>query len=148
MTFWRGAKLEVNEMGEVVEGTELWTNPTDTKIPEGIGEPFAYRVLIMPITPPLITKGGLILPQTVGDAQDWLNYVGRLAAIGRGAFKHRKFRDLGLVLSSDFPKVGDVVLYARHAPFRLEFKGAKFVVVNDDEIIHLPTTAEGWKVVV
>lgn len=123
---------------------ERWTNDAETPIPEGVGSPFGYRVLIMPITPPR-KIGNIHLPDVVTDAQDWLNYVGRIAALGMAAFRHPKYEQLGMF---KFPKVGDVVCYARHAPYRLTFKGVKFVIINDDEIIHLPESAEGWKVYV
>lgn len=126
---------------------EAWFNLYTTEIPDDMPEPAFWRVFIMPLQPPEKTKGGILLPTQAQESHSWLNYLGRIAAVGRGAFKHPKFSQLGI--TEDFvPKVGELVMYSAKVNFRFERYGVKFVCVNDDQIIGRCQNLEGFKVYV
>ena len=126
-------------------GSQEWVNDEEAVIPQGIGTPFAWRLYVMPVKPRTRTRGGIIVPDMAVDAQTMLTYIGRLAAIGPGAFKHAKYTQLGMK-EEDFPKVGDFVIFSPNAPMKFEHKGVKLVAINDDHIIGRCDSAQGFKI--
>jgi len=112
-------------------------NDLTDAIPEGIGKPFGYKILVMPVKPKkeIKTSSGAViyLPDESVDAQNWLNCIGRIVAMGPCAFKHPRWKELGLT-EEDTPKVGDLIIYASRSPHRFKFKGANILVINDDWI--------------
>ena len=105
--------------------------------PEGLGEPFGYKIYVMPVKPKkeIRTNSGVVihLPDESVDAQSWLNCIGRIVKMGPCAFKHPRWKELGLT-EDQTPKVGDLILYAARSPHRFKFKGANILVINDDWI--------------
>jgi hypothetical protein len=110
-------------------------NGATDPVPDGLGNPGLYRIYVMPIRQKneIKTASGVVihLPDESVDAQNWLNSIGRIAAMGPCAFKHPRFKELGLT-EEDTPKVGDLILYASRSPFRFKFKGASILVIHDD----------------
>lgn len=130
-----------------------WFNSPNTEIPKrGLMKPWGYKVLVMPVRAPTISKGGIFIPITVQEAQGYLNYFGRVAALGRGAFKAKRFADLGMT-AKDHPQVGDWVFYPVYQYLRLKMgRTAKqggdirFVMMNDDQILGTaPKGCDPWK---
>lgn len=140
-------------MNAVVEGD--WLNPEDVTLPVDLPEPSLWRVLIVPVQPKQMSKGGIALPSQTSDAEGYLNYIGRIAAFGPLAGKNEKF------LNPDRPplgepqprylwdyKVGDWVTYGRYAGQRMEKDGVKLVLVNDDEILARIKSPQGFRIYV
>lgn len=87
-----------------------------------------WRVVVMPVRPRKMSKGGIALPSQAQDAQAHLNYVGRVASVGPGAWKDPRFEGMG-----PFPKEGDYIVYGRYAGQPMTYRGVKFITINDDE---------------
>lgn len=125
---------------------EVWSNAEDTKLPpeKALIRPFAWKVLVMPLHRTAKTAGGIIIPYTAQAADAYLNYVGRIVAVGPLAYKHRKFSDMGMK-PEDAYKRGDVVLYPVYQYQRVDFKGTKLILLNDDSFLgRVPEGVSPW----
>jgi co-chaperonin GroES (HSP10) len=118
-----------------------------------------WRLLICPQQPKKTSAGGIALPDDVQDAEQHLQYIGRILAVGPLAGKNERFmppeyRDMNLARKAEFQplpyawpyKEGDWVLYGRYAGMRMDYKGIKLLVVNDDELQGIIASPEGWKI--
>lgn len=112
-----------------------------------------------------VTKGGIILPDTVTDRERAASVVGTVLAMGADCYKD-DVSDMPAVLSEAihagksisvtvilprkrFPsgpwcKLGDTVLFSRYAGKRFKIEGVEFRMLADDEIT--ATIPEGAKV--
>ena len=112
-------------------GTDSWDQedvPDDQNF-EGI-TPIYWRMLVAPIRPKAVSKGGIVIPISNQEAQEHLQYVGKVVAMGGLAGKHER-----LVGEPNRPKVGDYVIYGRYAGQKLLYKGVRLLVCNDDEVL-------------
>jgi co-chaperonin GroES (HSP10) len=114
----------------MTEDTAGWANTDEQKMPEDFPEPILWRILIAPRIPKKVSKGGIVIPVEAQDAQQHLNYVGQIVAMGELAWKSERFEG-----QQNPPKVGDFVVYGRYAGQKLDHRGFKFLIVNDDEIL-------------
>lgn len=125
-------------MSNFDEGTAGWNNE-DTELPEAfwkdLPKPLYWRVLVAPMKPQEVSKGGIVLPSQHQEAQDVLNFIGKVVAVGPMAGKHERLGGTGNAPSPDFPKAGEYVAYGRYAGQRLSHNGVKLLIVNDDEIL-------------
>ena len=83
-------------------------------------KPINDRVVIMPAQAEEKTKGGIIIPDTAKEKPQ----KGEVVAVGPGkegnAMTVRK---------------GDVVLYGKYAGQEMEFKGDKYLIMREDDIL-------------
>ena len=97
-------------------------------------KPVGWRVLIEPIEIKQETAGGIIMPENVQEAAEYMRYVGLVVATGPEAYKHRKFSE-----GEPWCVPGDWVIYGRYAGQEAMVKGDSgihsFRFVNDDEIL-------------
>ena len=82
-------------------------------------KPLADRVLITP-APAEEKIGGIIIPDTAKEKP----LQGTVAAVGNGT------KDEAMVR-----KVGDNVLYGKYAGQEIEYKGEKFIVMRQSDVI-------------
>lgn len=95
------------------EGTaEAWSNEANTPLPPEsvIGPAWFNRILVMPMSPPRKTAGGILLTEDYIHSQTYLSYVGRIVSVGRKAFKSKRFQALGFD-DEDMPRIGQWWLY-------------------------------------
>ena len=122
-------------------------------------KPLLWRVLICPVQPRTLSKGGIALPSSVQDGEEHLNYVGKVVALGPLAGKSAKFENPNYGPNAaggfDYPndhrylwdvKEGDSVTYGRYAGQRMEWKGVKLILVNDDEILGIVDSISGFRI--
>ena len=125
-------------MANYDEGNSGWNNE-DTDLPEGffddLPKPTYWRVLVAPTRPKEVSKGGIVLALSNQEAQDILNFIGKIVAVGPMAGKHERLGGDGKVPNPEFPKVGDYVAFGRYAGQRLLHKGVKVLILNDDELL-------------
>lgn len=80
-------------------------NPEDQKIPEGIPQPMLWRVLLMPVQPASRSKGthgkSIHLPAQTQDNDSYLNYIGRVAAMGPLAGKSERYQNPAYVVPKE-----------------------------------------------
>jgi len=113
--------------------SEFELHDLDDPIPADLGEPLTYQVFIMPVSPPKVTKGGIILADISQEANEWHNCIGKIARLGPCAFQHPRFAELGFT-DNMVPRVGDLVMYRSKTPIRFKFDNARILVVHDDWI--------------
>ena len=125
-----------------IDGPEVFANTDDTEIDLGAIrkaiKPLLWRVLICPVQPRKLSKGGIALPDAVQDGEEHLNYIGRVVSLGPLAGD--KWAGKWAV------KEGDCVVYGRYAGQRMEWKGVKLVEVNDDEILAVVDSIESFRI--
>ena len=132
-------------MGQEARHDDNWANDIGADIPVDLPAPISWRVMVMPLEVQEKTKGGIYLPDVAKEIGSHNTFIGRLVALGPAAYKHRRYRECGLT-PKDFPQVGDLVLYSRSTPMRIEFKGVKLLVMNDDHIIAKAHSVERYKI--
>ena len=93
--------------------------------------PTGWRILIMPYTPPKISKGGIELPDEVNERERVAVNVGLVMAGGPLAYKDEK------KFSGQEPwcKEKDWVLFGKYAGSRFKIDGGELRLLNDDEIL-------------
>tara|TARA_R110000803_G_scaffold210147_3_gene281223 strand:+ start:1053 stop:1322 length:270 start_codon:yes stop_codon:yes gene_type:complete len=75
------------------------------------------------------TQGGLIIPDSIRDVEQYGEIVLEVLGVGPLAYKDERF------MGEEWVKVGDWVVVARHAGWRITTSDEEYRVVNDDEII-------------
>jgi co-chaperonin GroES (HSP10) len=94
--------------------------------------PLNWKVLVQPNQVKAKTSGGILLPESSKDNEEYLTAHGVVCAKGDLAYRDR---DTGKCWRSEiFPKVGDRVTYGKYAGQKIVVKGVKFLLLNDDEI--------------
>jgi hypothetical protein len=125
--------------------TERWDNAHDTPLPEPdqLCIPGFWYVVLMPRRAP-DKIGSIILSDNSKWSEEWLNYCGQVVALGPLAYRHAKYRDMGLT-EDQAPKRGEFWLYKPYSPYRMEYKGNKFIALSDDSLIaRLPPNVNPW----
>lgn len=135
-----------------------WMNSEDAKIDlkklKAAVRPLLWRVLVVPVQPRSMSKGGIALPDAAMDGEAHMNYIGRVVALGPLAGKSEKFANPEWTEKSKAPrylwdvKEGDWVVFSRYAGQRKEFNGVKLLTVNDDEILDVIDGPEGFRIYV
>ena len=112
---------------------ELDYNDIEAPMPDrGGNEPYSYWLQVMPVSAKKKTAGGIIIPDQSIEVAGFMNCIGKVIAIGEGAFKSAKLRkDLGM---TRFPEVGEFIRYGGVRSAAYKFKGATVVDVRDDMI--------------
>ena len=83
-------------------------------------KPLADRVLILPAPAEEKTIGGIIIPDTAKEKP----LKGEVVAAGNGT------KDEEMVL-----KVGDQVLYGKHAGTEIELDGTKYLIMRQSDVL-------------
>jgi co-chaperonin GroES (HSP10) len=117
-----------------------WANDADREVAPDHPTPDFWRMLVMPVKPRKISKGGIVIPEEAQTNATYLNYVGKVIAMGPLAYKSDRFAGV------DPPKPGDFVIYGRYAGQPLDHRGTKLLIVNDDEILARVTDPESLKI--
>lgn len=122
----------------------------DTALPEGfwddLPQPTFWRVLISPAKPKEVSKGGIVLATANVEAQEVMNYIGMVVAIGPMAGKHERLGGDGENPHPSFPKKGDYVMFGRYAGQTIMHKNRKLLIINDDEILGVVPNPETLQV--
>ncbi|MBU2608334.1 MAG: co-chaperone GroES [Chloroflexi bacterium] len=88
-------------------------------------KPLADRVVIKPTEREEVTKGGIILPDTVKEKPQ----EGEIVAVGPG-----RLDEDGKRIALDV-KVGDKVLYARYAGTEVKVDDVDYVILRETDIL-------------
>ena len=87
--------------------------------------PLADRVLVKPLPKEEVTKGGIVLPDTVKEKpQD-----GEVIAVGPG-----RVDDSGNRVPLDVKK-GDMVIYAKYAGTEIKLDGDEYIILRESDIL-------------
>lgn len=138
--------------GDLFEGNQL-----SSPIPTGL-KPFNHLIAVMKIAPRKMSTGGIILPDKARDGEDFMNNIGRIAAIGPAAFRSPWWKERGYYriddgksydtkgfegfaeydggngASLDLPKVGDLVRMSGVRNRQYKLNGVWLVEIEDTQI--------------
>ena len=88
-------------------------------------QPLGDRVVIQPLPKEEVTKGGIVLPDTVKEKPQ----EGKVIAVGPG-----KLADDGTRVAMEV-KVGDTVLYAKYAGTEVKEEGEELIILRESDIL-------------
>lgn len=115
-----------------MSATQLEIEGLHPKVPRPVG----WRILIKPLEiEEETTEGGLVLPSSVVEAKEFMQFVGKVVAVGPDAYSGTRFT------SGPWAKPGDFVVYNPYNGQNIEVKHdvqsqevEKFRLINDDEV--------------
>ena len=88
-------------------------------------KPLGDRVIISPIEPKEVVKGGIIIPDSAKEKP----MQGKVVAAGPGALNKKGER-----LPMDVKK-GDVVLYGKYSGTEIKLDDEKYIIMHQEEIL-------------
>jgi len=88
-------------------------------------QPLGDRVVVKPIPKEDVTKGGIVLPDTVKEKPQ----EGKVLAVGPG-----KMTDDGKRIAMDV-KVGDVVIYAKYGGTEIKEDDEELIILRESDIL-------------
>ena len=93
-------------------------------------QPLADRVVIKPIEREEVTKGGIVLPDTVKERPQ----EGKVVAIGPG-----RLSDDGKRITMDI-KTGDIVVYTKYGGTEIKIDGEDLMILRESDILAIKKT--------
>lgn len=88
-------------------------------------QPLADRVVVKPTEREEMTKGGIVLPDTVKEKPQ----EGEVVAVGQG-----RVSDDGKRIPMDV-KVGDIVIYAKYGGAEIKIEDEELVILRESDIL-------------
>lgn len=88
-------------------------------------QPLADRVVVKPIEREEVTKGGIVLPDTVKERPQ----EGKVVAVGPG-----RISDDGKRINMDV-KVGDIVVYTKYGGTEVKIDGEELMILRESDIL-------------
>jgi co-chaperonin GroES (HSP10) len=122
--------MQAVAMGKAVDNSE-WVDDKAPKFkPNELPELPGFHVLVQPVSIREKTKGGIILPDKIRDDVSYLTTIGKVLKIGDSAYLDKEKFPNGPWCS-----VGDYVCYGKLSGQKFVYKGAKLLLIFDDQII-------------
>lgn len=122
--------MQQPSMGKSIPNSD-WVSDEGIELKkEDLPELPGYHVLVQPVSIKQKTKGGIILPDSTKDDIAYLTTVGKVVALGDLAYDDKEKFPLG-----PWCQVGDYVAYGKLIGQKLQYKGVKFLLLFDDQII-------------
>jgi chaperonin GroES len=88
-------------------------------------KPLADRLVVKPMVKEEVTKGGIVLPDTVKEKPQ----EGEIVAVGPG-----RLGDDGKRIEMEVKK-GDKVIYAKYAGTEWKYKGEEYLILRESDIL-------------
>jgi len=88
-------------------------------------QPLADRIIIRPIEREEVTKGGIVLPDTVKERP----VEGEVLAVGPG-----KLTDDGKRTPMDI-KVGDIIIYTKYGGTEIKVDDEELIILNESNVL-------------
>jgi len=88
-------------------------------------QPLADRVVVKPIEREEVTKGGIVLPDTVKEKPQ----EGKVMAVGPG-----RLSEDGKRMAVDV-KIGDIVIYAKYGGTEIKIDEEELVILRESDIL-------------
>jgi len=88
-------------------------------------QPMADRVIVRPIEREEVTKGGIVLPDTVKEKPQ----EGKVLAVGPG-----RLSEDGKRIAMDV-KVGDIVIYAKYGGMEYKIEDEEVIILRESDIL-------------
>jgi len=88
-----------------------------------------WGILVRLYTKPKKTSKGIILTDNTHEEQQYLNCVGLVVKVSTYAYKDKRYEQ-----TSNWCEVGDWVVFARHAGYKIKYKNTPVFVLKEDAI--------------
>jgi chaperonin GroES len=88
-------------------------------------QPMGDRILVKPLAKEEVTRGGIVLPDTVKEKPQ----EGEVIAVGAG-----KRSEKGELIPMDL-KVGDIVLYAKYGGTEIKLEGEEYMIRRESDVL-------------
>ncbi|MBU4128565.1 co-chaperone GroES [bacterium] len=88
-------------------------------------KPLGDRVLVKPLEPKEVKKGGIIIPDTAKEKPQ----EGKVIEVGKG-----KMLEDGKVISLEVKK-GDKVLYSKYGGTEIKLEGEEYLILREEDIL-------------
>ena len=109
---------------------DVWITKNKQEDPDILPELPGYHVLVRPVSIKQETKGGILLPDSTREDMAYLTTVGKVVAIGDLAYADEEKFNKG-----PWCKIDDYVCYGKHTGQKIKYKGIKYILLYDDQII-------------
>jgi len=109
---------------------DVWITKNKQEDPDILPELPGYHVLVRPVSIKQETKGGILLPDSTREDMAYLTTVGKVVAIGDLAYADKEKFTKG-----PWCKINDYVCYGKHTGQKIKYKGIKYILLYDDQII-------------
>jgi len=88
-------------------------------------QPLADRLVVKPIEREEVTKGGIVLPDTVKEKPQ----EGKVVAVGPG-----RLSEDGTRIKMDV-KVGDIVIYAKYGGAEIKIDDEELIILHESDVL-------------
>ena len=88
-------------------------------------QPLGDRVIVKPLEPKEVRKGGIIIPDTVKEKPQ----EGEIVAAGKG-----KTTDDGKLIAMEL-KVGDKVLYGKYSGTEIKINDEDYLIMREEDVL-------------
>jgi chaperonin GroES len=88
-------------------------------------QPLGDRILVKPLAKEEVSRGGIVLPDTVKEKPQ----EGEVIAVGAG-----KRTEKGDVIPMDL-KTGDIVLYAKYGGTEIKLEGEEYMILRESDVL-------------
>ncbi len=101
-------------------------------IPDNLPEPKGWKILVRKEKPQEKTSGGIIRPNMVTDAEEYLSITAQVVKVGPMCWYNK---DTGKPwIGGPWAKPGDWVIIPKFTRFKMEIEEQEYRIINDDEI--------------
>ena len=121
--------MQTVPMGRSIKN-DMWITQEEVPNPDILPELPGYHVLVRPVSIKAETKGGILLPDSTREDMAYLTTVGQVVVLGDLAYKDKEKFPNGPWCNLD-----DYVCYGKHAGQKIKYKGIRYVLLYDDQII-------------
>jgi len=121
--------MQTVPMGRSIKN-DMWITKEEVPNPNVLPELPGYHILVRPVSIKSETKGGIILPDSTKEDMAYLTTVGQVVAVGDLAY-----HDMEKFQKGAWCEVDDYVCYGKHAGQKIKYKGIRYILLYDDQII-------------
>ncbi len=86
--------------------------------------PLADRIIVKPLEPKEVKKGGIIIPDTAKEKPQ----EGEVIAVGKGKMEDGKLIPLEV-------KVGDKILYGKYAGTEIKINDEEYLIMREEDVL-------------
>jgi chaperonin GroES len=86
--------------------------------------PLADRIVIKPLEPKEVKKGGIIIPDTAKEKPQ----EGEVVAVGKGKYEDGKLVPMEV-------KVGDKVLYGKYSGTEIKINDEEYLIMREEDVL-------------
>src|SRR4051812_9465133 len=89
-----------------------------------------WGALVCPLKARSTSSGGIALTSQTQDAEQYLNYIGKLIKVGPAYYESMQLAPY----KAHAPRIGDYVMYKQYAGKRVDYRGIGLLLLDDDQM--------------